>query len=72
MKLHRYRVLETSFVDNTLVEAGAEVTIDVEVMVPGANMEPLDGGPVVAEGLSLDAAIDAAPELGRRRSRKDD
>lgn len=38
----RYQALELSFVNNSLVQEGAIVDLDEEVMVPGPNFAKVD------------------------------
>lgn len=57
----RYRVLEKSFVNNTLHEEGAEIEYDGKA---GPNLEPLDKPKRSKAKDDAEAPADEAPEEG--------
>lgn len=55
----RYRVLEKSFINNSVVEAGAEVECDGE---PSSNLELIDGPKKKPTAKKADPAGDPAAD----------
>lgn len=59
----KYRVLERSYINSSLVEAGVEVDYDGE---PGPNLEPLDPAP--RKGKRVPKAVAELLSLARQRA----
>ncbi|MCK8788012.1 hypothetical protein M0638_27015 [Roseomonas sp. NAR14] len=60
MPIQQFRVLVPSYIGERLVEPGAVVEVDTDVMAPGANLEPVRGATTIPEA-GQPARVIAAP-----------